>query len=71
MTRRLTLFLFPQTQPCNVLEEAISAVGAEKKIGWDLTASKSPKDDIKKTKQGRKKVLTEAQKKALAKIRKT
>lgn len=73
--------------PCNVWQEAVRAVGADKKVGWNFEpslsvssnntngggsatqtslASKSSSSSTKPTK----KTLTEAQKKALAKIQK-
>lgn len=57
--------------PCNVLEEAKKAVGADRKVGWSLTSlSSDTKLKGDKKKQSTKKTLTEAQKAALAKIRK-
>lgn len=53
--------------PCNVLEEARYAVGADQRVGWELS-SKDTSKRSSKTKSG-KKELTEKQKAALAKIR--
>lgn len=59
--------------PCNVWSEASKAVGADTKIRWDFFKSKnsspSPTSTTKAPPQ-RKKTLTEAQTKALEKIRK-
>jgi hypothetical protein len=54
------------------LKEAVLAVGAEKKVGWDLNTTSEPSSskDRNKSKPDGKKVLTDAQKRALAKIRK-
>ena len=53
--------------PCNPLEEARKAVGADQKVGWDFGHKDSKKDSKRKSSQ--KKELTEKQKAALAKIR--
>lgn len=61
--------------PCSVLEEAAKAVGADEKVGWSLSSSSSKKKKTGKKASSKsspqtKKTLTEAQKAALAKIRK-
>ena len=62
--------------PCNVFAEARTAVGADEKVGWDFDSkndSDAKKAATAKTKSSSnkqtKRTLTEAQKKALAKIR--
>lgn len=51
------------------------AVGASEKVGWGLSdgsaQAKSQRDEKKPKKSGSKKELTDAQKKALAKLRKS
>jgi len=54
--------------PCNVLEEARKAVGADQKVGWDFN-NKNDKTAGGKRNSSGKKELTEKQKAALAKIR--
>jgi hypothetical protein len=59
--------------PCNVLEEARKAVGADRKVGWGLSSNndKSATTNNQRSSNGKstKKELTEKQKAALAKIR--
>ena len=56
--------------PCSVLEEARKAVGADEKVGWDLTSdAKASRKAPSKTSGQTKRTLTEKQKAALAKIR--
>lgn len=56
--------------PCNVLLEAGKAVGADEKVGWDFKAGNDNKRTTTQSKiKGGKKELTEAQKAALANIR--
>ena len=55
--------------PCNVLEEARKAVGADQKVGWDFSSNNNAKSSSKRG-SSKKKELTEKQKAALAKIRK-
>jgi hypothetical protein len=50
---------------CNVLQEARTAAGVEGKVGWDLRTSVTASNVPKKKKE-----LTEAQKAALAKLKK-
>lgn len=55
--------------PCNVLEEARKAVGADQKVGWGFSNNdKSATTNSKRSSSG-KKELNEKQKAALAKIR--
>lgn len=55
---------------CNVVEEARKAVGANEKVGWGLSSSKK-KDNAKGASSKKKKELTEKQKAALAKLKRS
>lgn len=56
--------------PCNVLQEARRAVGADDKVGWNFDGGGTSSSSSTKTTSSRtKKELTPAQKAALAKIR--
>ena len=67
--------LMKEEDGCDVMKEARAAAGVEEKVGWNLkpsfaatgTSTDNPKARVDRTK---KKTLTEAQKKALAKLRK-
>jgi hypothetical protein len=54
--------------PCNPIEEARKAVGADQKVGWDFSKDRNKKSTTKGKQE--KKELTEKQKALLAKIRK-
>jgi len=57
--------------PCNVVEEAASAVGAnDGKVSWDLSSSANGGREKKATSRSQKKELTDKQKAILEKIRK-
>mmetsp|Transcript_13176 Transcript_13176/g.18646 ORF Transcript_13176/g.18646 Transcript_13176/m.18646 type:complete len:241 (-) Transcript_13176:375-1097(-) len=58
---------------CNAIVEARYAAGMDDKVGWDLSSSKGGKSASGNAtqKSGKKKELTEAQKAALAKLKRT
>ena len=56
--------------PCNVVEEARKAVGADDKVGWKLSSNAKANSKASSKSSGQtKRTLTEKQKAALAKIR--